>query len=107
MRNPALMIKLLEETGRKPDGGIPFVPESGMSEIGQEGAHHVELSCDAGLASGNPESTSCIANAIHDSPEAINQDRPFRFPKSERLLLKGSEPVQPAGRTIDLRINAS
>ena len=44
----------------------------------------------------------------HDFLAATSQDGPFRFLKSERLLhIKGTEPVQPARRTMDLRINAS
>jgi hypothetical protein len=108
MRNPALMIERLEESGRKPDGGIPVVPDSGMSETEHERAGHFEHPCDVDLAPGNLDATSCIANAVHASPEAINQVCPFRSPKSERLLhIKGTEPVQPAGRIIDLRNNAS
>ena len=101
MRNPELMIELLEVLSKEPDGSMLVVRHLSMSDSELERAHHVELLCDAGLAHQKSESSFRITNAGYDLLGAINQDRPITFLKFKKFLQEGIELAEAVRRVID------
>ena len=93
MRDPELMIELLEEMSKEPSGSIFVIRHLGMTEIEEARLRQVELLCDVGLAQQKPSSSFRITDAGYDFLGAINQDRPITFSKFKKLLQEGIELV--------------
>ncbi len=101
MRDPDLMIKLLEEMSERPDGSILVVRLLDMRESELKRAHHVELLCDAGLAQQKSKSSFRITNTGYDFLGAINRNRTINFSKFRKLLQEGIELAESVRRIID------
>ena len=59
------------------------------------------------LALGEPDATSCIANAGQDFLAATSRDSPPGFPDSASSFLAGTGSAEPTARTVDLAEGAS
>ena len=68
MRDPELMVGLLEEMSKNDMGRLPIPITFGMNERQQQRRHHVELLVDAGHAQwlGNRTRVARITNAGYD-----------------------------------------
>lgn len=102
MRDPDLMMKLLEEMGERPDGSILAVRLLDMRGSELKQAYHVELLCDAGLAQQKSDSSFRITNIGYDFLGAINRDRTITFAKFKKLVQEGIELTEAARRMTDL-----
>lgn len=107
MRDPELMIELLEEMSKEQSGSLFVIRHHGMSEIEEARFHHVELLCDVGLAQQKSDSSFRITNTGYDFLGAINQDRPITFSKFKKLLQEGIELAESVRRVIDFVNGAS
>ena len=100
MRNVDLMIELLEEMSKSPDGQILLVRTFGMSDQDLERFHQAELLNDAGLAFRISDSAIRITNSGYDFLNAINQDRSRYIAKCDELLGKGKALLKVANDVI-------
>lgn len=107
MRDPELMIKILEEMSKKSSGSILVIRRLGMSKTEQVRFHHVELLWDTGLV--RKESDQCfrITNDGYNFLAAINQDRTINFPKFMKFLGEGIEFAESVRRILDFVNSAS
>ena len=101
MRDPELMIKILEEMSKKSSGSILVIRCFDMSETEKARFHHVELLCDTGLISKESDQCFRITNDGYNFLAAINQDRTINFPKFMKFLGEGIEFAESVRRIID------
>jgi len=101
MQNPELMIELLEEMSKEPDGSMLVVRRLSMSDSELQRAHHVELLCDASLAQQKSDSIFRITNAGYKFLGAISQDRPITFSKFKKFLQEGIELAEAVRKVIN------
>ena len=73
--DPDLLIELLKEMSRKPDGQISTTLTLGMSVEARKRRHHLELLSDAGLAEWKSDSRIRIKNFGYDFPQCPGSTR--------------------------------
>ena len=101
MRNPELMIELLEEMSKERSGSILVIRRLGMSVTDLKRLHHVELLCDVGLVQQKSDSSFRITNAGNELLGAFNRDRTINFSKFKKFLQDGIELAESVRRVID------
>ena len=96
------MIGPPEGTRQNPDRSVSDICRLTIGTTGPKRTRHPDPLCDVGLGSQSPDTGFLKTSAGHGFFAAINQDRPFASPKLRRLLKEGRQPIEHAGRTIEL-----
>ena len=102
MRDPEVMIEILEEMGDKPDGLILLPRTLDMSAARRTRLHHVDLLTDAGLAYQVSDSGYRITNQGYDFLNAVKQDKPRYTDVFKDLLSQGKPVLDAASQVVSI-----
>ena len=85
MRNDELLLELLREMAKAPDGRMMLVRMLGMDEEDQARSHHMELLDDAGLAVWDGDKLPRITSPGYDFIEAADKNSKVMDTFKEKL----------------------
>lgn len=105
VRDPELMIEILEEIAEKPEGYILEVATLGMSPTQSAKLHHLRLLADAGLVHQMNDHAHRITNDGYDFLGALEQDRPKYTEVFKNLLDQGKSLLNASNQIVTL-VNA-
>lgn len=94
MRDPDLLLELLLEMAKQPDGRTTIVETLGMGEEERRIIHHMELLADSGHVEWHRPKFPRITNAGYDFIEAVTKNPSIKTVFVEKL--KGGLPYLPS-----------
>ena len=102
VRDPELMIEILEEIAERPEGYILEVATLGMSPAQSAKLHHLRLLADAGLVDQMNDHAHRITNDGYDFLGAVKQDRPKYTKIFKNLLDQGKSLLSASNQIVTL-----
>ena len=101
MRDPELIVDLLQEMDKTVDGQYLVEPGHLRTEEGRKVSHHIDLLCDAELAVRESRAVVRITNSGYDFLYAINQGSQYKE-EFKKLMSRGKSLLEVVATIVSM-----